>query len=83
MIRRYWAPYILNRFQPHFTLLTEVPSKNLDQTTQELKEFFEQKVRELQADIESLAQVNIESLALMSRPKDSLRWQIAKEIKLR
>ena len=31
LITRYLAPYILNRFRPHFTLLTDVPQKKQEQ----------------------------------------------------
>lgn len=77
MIQRYQAPYILNQFKPHFTLLTKVPFDQMEQITQKIKAFFEQKVPK--------SHIDITNLSLMTRPKidSESPWQIKDEIKLK
>ncbi|MGA1876111.1 MAG: DUF1045 domain-containing protein [bacterium] len=77
MIQRYHAPYILKQFQPHFTLLTEVPVDQMKQIAQEVEDLFKQKVPE--------SHIDITSLAFMTQPKSNSNnpWQIKDEIKLK
>jgi hypothetical protein len=75
MIQRYLAPYILQRFRPHFTLLTAVPPENVDFVTREIKKLFAQRVRN--------AYINIKGVALMRRSRPNRPWQIEQEIQFR
>ena len=74
MIKRFRAPYILNRYFPHFTLLTNVPTASLTQGHDELKRLFEEKVKE--------NTVRVQELAVMSRPAPGAPWIIKSRIKL-
>jgi hypothetical protein len=77
MLRRYKAPYVLTRFQPHFTLLSNVSSERQDELMAELSRSFEARVRN--------RAVHIGRLAVMTKRADHLdgRWTILKEIPLR
>jgi hypothetical protein len=74
MIKRYHAPYILQRFNPHFTLLTNVPAGKMDEVAQKLNELIHQEVKE--------EQIDIKHIALMTKPQDQ-HWQILHEVQLR
>lgn len=74
MIQRYQAPYILQKFQPHFTLLSAVPSDKMETITQEVKKLFAQRIQK--------PNVNIRSLVLMSKLRENKSWQILQEIQL-
>ena len=77
MMKRYNAPYVLTCFQPHFTLLSNVPSGRQDECMAELSRSFEACVRN--------RAVRIGRLAVMTKRADHLdgRWTILKEIPLR
>lgn len=74
MIQRYHAPYIFNLYQPHFTLLTDVPVEQMDQVYQEIEQAFQEGVPN--------RQMEARSLALMTRPLLERPWEIIKEIRL-
>jgi hypothetical protein len=74
MIKRYLSPYILQRFTPHFTLLTDVPRADMEQVCREVNELFEREVRE--------RSMRVERLAVMSRPAPDSPWQIQTEVAL-
>jgi hypothetical protein len=75
MIQRYRAPYILQRFKPHFTLLTKVPDDKISEVAREINELFRQEVKEKQVDITDIA--------VMNKPQPDRHWQIIlPEVKL-
>lgn len=74
MIRRYRAPYILQRFQPHFTLFTNVPAEKMNEVARKVKEIYHQEVKEQQIDIMSIA--------VMTKPRMDTHWQILQEVPL-
>jgi hypothetical protein len=73
MIRRYQAPYILQRFRPHFTLLTNVPSEEQSKIYHEFEKIFSRRVPKT---------IRVEELAIMSRPMPDAPWVIEDEIGL-
>ena len=77
MMKRYNAPYVLTRFQPHFTLLSNVSPDRQDELAAQLSRSFEASVRN--------RAVPIGRLAVMTKRADHLdgRWTILKEIPLR
>lgn len=77
MIQHYHAPYILQRFQPHFTLLTGLPSSAAER--QVVVESVEQAYRE-QVRSEF---IELQSLFVMRRPLNTRPWQIARELRVR
>ncbi|HPY93077.1 MAG: DUF1045 domain-containing protein [Methanothrix sp.] len=76
MIKRYHAPYILQRFNPHFTLLTEVPPDKMDEVARELKEIYETVMKKEQ-------QILINDIAIMVKSQPDRPWQIKQRIQLR
>jgi hypothetical protein len=74
MIKRYHAPYILQRFKPHFSLLSDVPSERKDQIYAEIKKLYEKRIEE--------PFIEISHVAVMYRPDPKGHWQILKEYKL-
>ena len=74
MISRYKAPYILQRFRPHFTLLTNVPAADHERIAGELRAAFETQVPE--------RRIRFDKLAVMKQGGPGGLWQIAREIKL-
>ena len=74
MIELYRAPYILQRYQPHFTLLTQVPDGERAQVAEELESAFSENVER--------RTVRIERLAIMVRPSPGAPWEIEREVKL-
>jgi hypothetical protein len=75
MTRRYKAPYILQRYRPHLTLLSDVPPERHDEIIDRLRGEFEARVHE--------RTLTVGRLAIMERPEPSGRWRIAQEIDLR
>jgi hypothetical protein len=55
MIERYLAPYILSRFKPHFTLLTDVPKNMLGRLCSQLNELFKKEVGNASVRVDKLA----------------------------
>jgi hypothetical protein len=77
MVRRYRAPYILHRYQPHFTLLSNTPTEEHEKRLQEF--------RELENEIgESIhgSSIMVDRLAFMTRPNFDTPWIIEDEITL-
>jgi hypothetical protein len=74
MIKRYCAPYILKRFIPHFTLLTNVAAAAQARSYSKVEKLFAEKV-EVRA-------IRVDRLAVMARPSPRLPWIIAEEIEL-
>lgn len=74
MIKRYHAPYILQRFIPHFTLLTNISPEEQPQALEKLEKEFSQKVQE--------RTIRVERLALMTRSVENNMWVIKEEIQL-
>jgi 2'-5' RNA ligase len=72
MIERYKAPYILQRFYPHFTLLTQLPQNKSLQINKELKELFSKEVGN--------PVLRVNKLALMTRLSPESPWVIKEEI---
>lgn|GEM_PF-2361778 len=72
MIERYKAPYILQRFYPHFTLLTQLPQEKKLDITQELKESFEKEVGN--------QVIRVNKVAIMTRNTSKEPWVIKEEI---
>jgi len=74
MIKHYQAPYILGRFQPHFTLATNVEHKRQGPLRAEVEKFAESKQLE--------STVRIARLAVMSRDPGRDQWVIIDELTL-
>lgn len=74
MIQRYHAPYILNAFKPHFSLLTNVAASKLLETERDVRLLFEEMVPD--------DHVVIKSVALVTRPSPDARWEIEREVRL-
>jgi hypothetical protein len=72
MIEQYRAPYILQQFKPHFSLLSSVPPGQIDAVFEELEKLFNEQIL--------VPEVDIKSLCLMARPRTKLPWQIRDEI---
>lgn len=73
MIKRYNAPYILRRYYPHFTLLSNITSNQIE-THEEIKKLFSEQVKN--------KSIRIDKIAIMSRPSMAKPWIIKKEIDL-
>ena len=74
MIDRYQAPYIMARYQPHFTLLTNVSTDRQASIAAELDLALSNAVRD--------RKIRIDKLALMTKPAGKDRWIIEKEVSL-
>lgn len=74
MLWRYRVPYILNRFRPHFTLLTRVPSEQRDRIAAALAERFQL--------AGCATTIRVERVAVMARPMLRGPWEIRQEIPL-
>jgi hypothetical protein len=74
MISRYHAPYILQRFNPHFSLLSNVPETDKEEIYQYLKDLFKKNVRE--------SLIKIDKIAVMHRPLPNKCWEILREYHL-
>jgi hypothetical protein len=74
MIQRYHAPYILQQFKPHFSLLSNVPQDRKDQLFHDLKKIMEKH------EVDS--SILIDSIVLMHRPEKDKPWRIHSEHKL-
>lgn len=72
MAQRYHAPYILQQFKPHFSLLTAVVPEKMEEVFHKLNEYYENNVAQ--------KTVKINSLVLMSRPDNKNPWLIKTEI---
>lgn len=75
MVRRYKAPYILSSYQPHFTLLTNVPQSEIDDMSHALRLQFE--------NLTPNRRIKVDRLAIMSRDNPNRPWTIEQEIMLR
>jgi hypothetical protein len=75
MIRRFHAPYILQRYRPHFSLLTAVEPKEQSAFATRLEGM-------LAARLPSLA-VQVDKLAIMGKASaNSTRWRLVREVQL-
>ncbi|MDA8137789.1 MAG: metallophosphoesterase [Desulfobacteraceae bacterium] len=74
VMNRYRAPYILSKFAPHFTLLTEVPEDKMIQISKDLQEQF---IKGWHSK-----SVCVSKIAIMTRQNLSASWEIEKEISL-
>lgn len=74
MIERYLAPYILSRFKPHFTLLTNVRENQQGAIRARLARLYEEDVGNVP--------VQVDKLAIMSKSTPTSRWEIKSEIDL-
>ena len=76
MTQRYHAPYILQKFQPHFTLLSNLPSapEERQKVIEEVGKAYEEQIQQ--------KQVEFRSLFIMRRPQRTRPWQIAKELRI-
>jgi hypothetical protein len=76
LVERFRAPYILGRFQPHFTLVTAVPPQAHPQVGAELKAEFGRRVHK--------RSIMVRELAIMrkTRPEAYERWEIADTVEL-
>jgi hypothetical protein len=74
MIQHYHAPYILGKFQPHFTLLTALPAEASERrkTLDQLGQMYEERVPD--------EEIELRELYLMRRPQMNRPWQIAREL---
>ncbi len=75
MINRYRAPYILKRYSPHFTLLTNVESQEMSLHREELERDFPV------AGEKSI--IDVDRIAVMSRPSPNDLWVIEEELPLK
>jgi hypothetical protein len=74
MIRRYKAPYILQGFRPHLTLLSSVPPDEQPRFAQELADLFSQQVPD--------RTIQVSDLVIVSRASPESRYVIEREIRL-
>jgi hypothetical protein len=74
MIKRYHAPYILQRFKPHLSLLSNVSPERKEQIYAEIKKLYEKQVAE--------TSIEISHIAVMYRPDPRGHWQILEEYPL-
>jgi hypothetical protein len=74
MIKHYHAPYILQRYKPHFSLLSNVHPERKEQIYTEIKRLYEKRIKE--------PFIEIDYIAVMYRPDPKGHWQILKEYKL-
>jgi hypothetical protein len=74
MIQHYHAPYVLGRFQPHFTLLTALPAEEheREKVLEQLCQAYEEQV--------PAGEIELCELYLMRRPQMNRPWQIAREL---
>lgn len=77
MIQQYHAPYILNAYIPHFTLLTNLPAARTER--QPILDEVEKAFRE--QGVEDT--LEFENLFVMQRTNPLRPWQIAKELQFR
>jgi hypothetical protein len=76
MIKHYHAPYILQRFKPHFSLLSNVnvsPEKK-EQIYGEISKLYEKNIKD--------SSIEISQIAIMHRPDPQGHWQILHEYPL-
>jgi hypothetical protein len=73
-IHRYKAPYILTKFQPHFTLLSNYRPDEHSDLIEELASRFGAEVSD--------RHITVDRLALMALRPSSSRWEIVDEIRL-
>jgi len=74
MVKRYKAPYILQHYRPHFTLLTNITTQEQQSTLKQIQMLFDEAVHE--------RSIRIERLSVMTKPFFDEPWQIEREIKL-
>jgi uncharacterized protein DUF1045 len=74
MMRRYRSPYILQRFLPHFSLLTNVPPNDRERIYQDVNQLFTKNVQD--------RTIHVERIAIMSRPDLNSPWVIQTEVEL-
>jgi hypothetical protein len=74
MIKHYHAPYILQRFKPHFSLLSSVPLKEKERIYADVKERYEKTIQD--------QSMEISKIAIMHRPDPGGHWQIFQEYPL-
>ncbi len=74
MLRRYRAPYVLQRFTPHFTLLADVPAERWPEVFPRAEELFAERVQE--------RSLRVERLAVMERAEPEGPWMITAEVRL-
>lgn len=76
MIKHYHAPYILQKYQPHFTLLTNLPAPATERRKilDAVEQAFQQQVPQ--------NHIELRSLYIMRRPQLARPWQIAKELSI-
>ncbi len=74
MIKHYHAPYILQRFKPHFSLLSNVPSERKERIYTDIRDRYEKTVQD--------SKVEISQIAIMHRPDPKGHWQILQEYPL-
>ncbi len=68
MIEKYKAPFILNSFRPHFTLMTNVPPEEIDAQFEKLQS---------EIDHQQIPQeIEVNALALMVKAQDGLHFRI-------
>jgi len=74
MIKHYHAPYILQRFKPHFSLFSNVSPERKEKIYKEIKELYEKEIKELS--------IEFNHIAVMHRPDPKGHWQILQEYPL-
>ncbi len=74
MIKHYHAPYVLQRFKPHFSLLSNVPPKEKERIYADVKERYEKVIKD--------PAIEINKIAVMCRPDPEGHWQILQEYQL-
>ena len=76
MVQRYHAPYIMQQFKPHFTLLTNLPQETSEReaVTTSLYQAYQERIK--------VEKVDIGSICVMTRTRSNRPWQIAEEISL-
>jgi hypothetical protein len=75
MLERYGAPFILDRFQPHFTLLTAPPKDSSRRN--ELKQTLQSELDKLQLD-----KVPIHKIVLVTKKAEDAHWMVREPFQL-
>jgi len=74
MIRRFRAPYILQKYRPHLTLLSAVKPEEHEECATRLRHLLVTHVPSLQ--------VRVDKLAIMGKPSANTAWKLVREVPL-
>lgn len=79
MIEHYHAPYILQHFKPHFSLLSAVPAEKKEQIYQEVRNSLIESGVEMSIEVRSIAVMQLPALSSDAPLSYKPHWQIRNE----